>query len=45
MNVPCDRCGGKGKISRGNCPKCRGRKVELNAKTLVVDVERGMKNK
>ena len=51
MQVPCDRCGGKGKISAGNCPECYGQKVLLIlilvqtlaiSKTLKIDIEKGM---
>ena len=42
MQVPCDRCGGKGKTSAGNCPFCHGNKVVPKSKTLNIVIERGM---
>ena len=44
MQVPCDFCGGKGKLSVGNCNQCRGKKVLPEAKTLHIQIERGMKH-
>lgn len=38
MQDTCDRCGGKGKIGGGNCPVCRGRKVEKKTETVRVEV-------
>lgn len=44
MMAPCDRCGGKGKISVGNCPTCRGNRVTSERKTLNIAIEKGMKD-
>jgi DnaJ-class molecular chaperone len=45
MQVPCERCGGKGKISKGNCGQCYGKMTIPDTKILKVIIERGMKNK
>ena len=42
MQVPCDRCGGKGKTSSGNCPGCKGSRVLLQQKNLKIEIEKGM---
>ncbi len=42
--MPCDRCGGKGKISAGNCPTCRGNKVTPKSKELKIEIEKGMED-
>ncbi|CAK73518.1 unnamed protein product (macronuclear) [Paramecium tetraurelia] len=42
MQTACDRCGGRGKISSGNCSNCRGNRVQQTSKTLQIEVERGM---
>lgn len=42
MQVTCDRCGGRGRTSAGNCPYCHGQRVVPKAKTLNIVVERGM---
>lgn len=44
MQVPCDRCGGKGKTSAGNCVLCHGERVVPKSKTLNIVIERGMED-
>ena len=44
MQVPCDRCGGKGKTSAGNCGFCHGERVVPKSKTLNIVIERGMED-
>jgi DnaJ-related protein SCJ1 len=41
MQVPCDRCGGKGQITVGNCGSCKGNKVVAEKKTLQINIEPG----
>jgi DnaJ-class molecular chaperone len=38
----CDKCGGKGKISRSVCTKCRGSKVQTGEQLLTIFIEKGM---
>ncbi|KAA8497990.1 DnaJ-like shv [Porphyridium purpureum] len=38
---PCPKCGGKGKISTGNCEKCPKGQFEEVEKVLLIDVEQG----
>jgi len=38
----CDVCGGKGKISKTVCSKCKGTKVEQGEQMLTVYIEKGM---
>lgn len=42
MQVHCDRCGGRGKTSAGNCPDCSGQAVVQQSKTLLIEIEKGM---
>ena len=42
MQVPCDKCGGKGKTTSGNCPDCRGEQVVGIKKVLNIEIEKGM---
>lgn len=37
----CDKCSGKGRVNEKDCPTCKGRKVQPEAKTITVDVVRG----
>jgi len=39
----CDKCGGKGKVIKGTCPMCKGRKVESGEDTITVLVDKGMR--
>ena len=45
MQQACDRCKGKGRQNEKDCTQCRGRKVTNEAKTLTIDIEKGMANK
>eukprot|EP01116_Phalansterium_solitarium_P009013 TRINITY_DN23003_c0_g1_i1.p1 TRINITY_DN23003_c0_g1~~TRINITY_DN23003_c0_g1_i1.p1 ORF type:complete len:372 (+),score=141.99 TRINITY_DN23003_c0_g1_i1:129-1244(+) len=38
----CDKCNGKGRIAKSQCPFCKGSKVADGEETLTVIVERGM---
>jgi len=40
----CDECGGKGKKVTSTCPHCGGKKVEVGEESLMVALERGMKD-
>ena len=42
MQVPCDKCGGKGSMTSANCGHCKGRKVVNDQKELHIVVEKGM---
>ena len=42
--MQCDRCGGKGKVAMGNCPKCAGQRVISSTKALKIEIEKGMAN-
>eukprot|EP00828_Plagiopyla_frontata_P020265 TRINITY_DN2588_c0_g1_i8.p2 TRINITY_DN2588_c0_g1~~TRINITY_DN2588_c0_g1_i8.p2 ORF type:complete len:185 (-),score=37.79 TRINITY_DN2588_c0_g1_i8:75-629(-) len=44
MQVQCERCGGKGKMAVGNCPKCSGQRVIPSQKALKIEIEKGMAN-
>lgn len=44
MQTTCDVCGGKGITHAENCPVCRGRKVVPTKKTLIVQIEKGMRD-
>eukprot|EP00331_Platyophrya_macrostoma_P006784 CAMPEP_0176424888 /NCGR_PEP_ID=MMETSP0127-20121128/11088_1 /TAXON_ID=938130 /ORGANISM="Platyophrya macrostoma, Strain WH" /LENGTH=350 /DNA_ID=CAMNT_0017805997 /DNA_START=32 /DNA_END=1084 /DNA_ORIENTATION=- len=44
MQTHCDVCGGKGITHAESCPICRGRKVLPTKKTLIVQIEKGMKD-
>lgn len=44
MQTHCDVCGGKGTTHAESCPTCRGRKVLPTKKTLIVQIEKGMKD-
>lgn len=44
MQTTCDVCGGKGTTHAEHCPVCRGRKVTPTKRTLVVQIEKGMKD-
>jgi DnaJ-class molecular chaperone len=41
VQQPCGRCGGKGKVIKKKCPKCRGNKVGRVEQALSVDIEVG----
>eukprot|EP00727_Mastigamoeba_balamuthi_P005008 m51a1_g14505 putative heat shock protein family protein (360) ;mRNA; r:805103-807122 len=38
----CDVCGGKGRIFKGQCPHCHGKKVEQGEDMILVTIEQGM---
>src|SRR5688572_28784328 len=38
----CDKCGGKGKVSKSVCSKCRGTKVQQGEQLLTLFIEKGM---
>jgi len=40
----CEKCQGKGKIIKGHCPFCQGKKISTGEETLTVVIERGMPN-
>jgi len=40
----CDRCSGKGKIVKSQCPFCKGTKVSTDDDFFVIQVEEGMPN-
>jgi DnaJ-related protein SCJ1 len=40
----CDKCNGKGKIVKSQCPVCKGSKVGMEDDSFTVYVERGMPN-
>ena len=44
MQQPCDRCRGKGRTNEKDCGSCRGRKVVMEKKELVLDIVKGMAN-
>ena len=44
MQQPCSKCRGKGRTNEKDCPTCRGKKVILEPKTFMVDVNKGMAN-
>jgi len=38
----CDKCGGKGKITKSKCPYCSGKKVVRGQNDIIITIERGM---
>lgn len=42
IHAHCDKCNGKGKVVKGTCKSCKGAKVRRGARTLTVDVEKGL---
>jgi len=44
MQQPCDKCRGKGRTNEKDCGQCRGRKVVMEKKELVIDIVKGMSN-
>lgn len=42
MQTTCDKCGGKGKVSRSVCSKCKGTKVHTGEQVLTIFIEKGM---
>jgi len=38
----CDKCGGKGKVAKSQCPFCSGKKISVGEERITVEVERGM---
>jgi DnaJ-related protein SCJ1 len=42
MQTVCDKCGGKGKVSKSVCSKCRGTKVQQGEQLLTIFIEKGM---
>jgi len=44
MQMTCDVCNGKGTVTTSTCPHCGGTKVEIDEDTLIISVERGMKD-
>lgn len=44
MQRNCPKCGGKGKFHKHVCPKCRGRKVGNESKSLKIVVRRGTRD-
>jgi DnaJ-related protein SCJ1 len=42
MQTTCDKCGGKGKVSKSVCSKCRGSKVQQGEQLLTIFIEKGM---
>ena len=43
-SVPCQRCGGKGKIIHQPCPKCGGKGMIRHRKTIKVSIPAGIDN-
>ena len=41
MQTTCEVCGGKGKIVKAKCPKCKGRKIVSTPKELILRVDVG----
>eukprot|EP01134_Creolimax_fragrantissima_P000427 CFRG0427T1 len=42
VQTNCNACGGKGRVVKKKCHVCHGRKVELGARVLTIDIEQGM---
>mmetsp|Transcript_50624 Transcript_50624/g.83988 ORF Transcript_50624/g.83988 Transcript_50624/m.83988 type:complete len:177 (-) Transcript_50624:94-624(-) len=42
VQMPCNDCGGTGKVHKEKCPHCKGKKVIPGTKTLEIVIERGM---
>ena len=42
--MPCDVCGGEGKVARTPCEQCGGRGHELQVRTLTVDIPKGIED-
>lgn len=42
FQTTCDKCGGKGKIIKGKCPVCSGKKVQRGDSEIDLFIERGM---
>jgi len=42
MQTVCDKCGGKGKVSKSVCSKCKGTKVQAGEQLLTIFIEKGM---
>ena len=42
--MPCDVCGGEGKVARTPCEQCSGRGHELRVRTLNVDIPKGIED-
>jgi len=40
----CDECGGKGKKVTSTCPHCGGKKIEVGEDTILISIEKGMKD-
>jgi molecular chaperone DnaJ len=40
--VPCDVCGGDGKVAQTPCERCDGRRLEVRRRTLMVDIPAGI---
>jgi len=42
VQTTCNECGGKGKVSKSICSKCKGTKVQTGEQLLTVFIEKGM---
>lgn len=44
MQNQCSKCKGRGIVFKETCPHCKGKRVILENKEFVIEVEKGMKN-
>mmetsp|Transcript_18429 Transcript_18429/g.37599 ORF Transcript_18429/g.37599 Transcript_18429/m.37599 type:complete len:374 (-) Transcript_18429:46-1167(-) len=42
MQTTCTDCGGKGKVIKHVCQKCKGKKIQAGSETILLEVEKGM---